>query len=169
MRTAGNEHKDLRPGVHYNAALSAESINPHADSCIEILHTILLGNDKYIWFDTTKGWSKDQETVFTTRLQSANIDGLSISPLQASYMVQYKNALNGKYFKTLQQLAIFQLDDTVCPERLFDIWKATGNLGALLWFPEIDNMEQYLVRGLSCSLNFLLKRRSTERFTDRNQ
>jgi hypothetical protein len=40
-------------------------------------------------------------------------------PLRASYMVQYKNSLIGKHFKGLQQLAVFQLDETLCSLAVF--------------------------------------------------
>ncbi|KAJ7893959.1 hypothetical protein B0H14DRAFT_2334630, partial [Mycena olivaceomarginata] len=44
----------------------------------------------------------------------------------------------------LQQLAVFQLDDKLCSTPVFELWKANGVLGALLWYPEIRNMDQYL-------------------------
>jgi hypothetical protein len=59
-------------------------------------------------------------------------------------MVQYKKSLIGKHFKALQQVGIFQLDAKLCSPALFELWKANGVLGALLWFPEIKNMDQYL-------------------------
>ena len=36
----------------------------------------------------------------------------------------------------------------MCNDIVFDLWKATGKLGALLWYPVINNMEQYLVSQL---------------------
>lgn len=81
------------------------------------------------------------------RLQSSSVDGLSIAPPRARYLVQYKNSLIGKHFKCLQQLAIFHLTD-ICSTELLDVWKATGELGAHLWIPEIVNMDQYLVRAM---------------------
>ncbi|KAJ6617842.1 hypothetical protein B0H10DRAFT_1796504 [Mycena sp. CBHHK59/15] len=138
-----DEH-DLRPGDHYNVLLCVRGLDPHRDSPCEILHTILLGEDKYVWHETNKGWNDEQGALFADRLQSSSVDGLSIPPLRAPYMVQYKNSLIGKHFKTLQQLAVFHLDEKLCSPQVFNLWKANGELGALIWYPEIKNMEQYL-------------------------
>ena len=73
------------------------------------------------------------------------MDGLSITSLRAHYCVQYKNSLIGKHLKALQQLAIFHLDDGLCDPELMELWKATGELGALLWIPEIKDSAQYQV------------------------
>ncbi|GBE88301.1 hypothetical protein SCP_1301160 [Sparassis crispa] len=116
----------LRPGDHFNPLLKADGINPHSDNTLKILHTYLLGNDKYIWYDTNKIWDKKKEELFAVRLQSSSIDGLTLPALRSAYMVQYKNSLLGKHFKAIQQLT------------------ATGELGALLWYPEIKNIDAYL-------------------------
>ncbi|KAH9947866.1 hypothetical protein B0H21DRAFT_851701, partial [Amylocystis lapponica] len=116
----------------------------HADSPVEILHTILLGLIKYVWFHTNSPWKDKQCETFAVRLQSSSIDGLSIPPLRASYMLQYRNNLIGKHFKAIQQLAIFHLDDGICPRLVRDLWKANGELGALLWYHEIEDMDTYL-------------------------
>lgn len=120
-------------------------LNPHVDSPLEILHTYLLGQDKYVWHDTNKVWDNKKGALFAVRLQSSSTDGLSIPPVRARYMIQYKNGLIGKHFKVLQQLGVFHLHGGLCNENLFDLWKATGELGALIWYPEIKNMESYLV------------------------
>jgi hypothetical protein len=104
-----------------------------------------LGEDKYVWHETNKGWNTEQDALFAARLQSSSVDGLSIPPLRAQYLVQYKNSLIGKHFKSLQQLAVFHLDEKLCSPQVFDLWKANGDLGALLWYPEINDMEMYLV------------------------
>ncbi|KAJ7839405.1 hypothetical protein B0H13DRAFT_2239608 [Mycena leptocephala] len=95
------------------------------DTPAEILHTYLLGNDKYVWHDTTKQWDDKKEEIFAARLAASSITGLSIPPPRARYVVQYKNSL-----------IVFHLHD-LCTPLLFDLWKATGELGAHLWFPEI--------------------------------
>lgn len=113
---------------------------------MELLHTYLLGQVKYVWHYTHSAWTPKQFELFATRLQGSSVDGLNILPLRARYIVQYKDNLIGKHFKALQQLAIFHLDDSMCPKRVQDLWKATGELGALLWFTEIEDMPQYIVR-----------------------
>lgn len=136
---------DIRGGDHYNILFDLKGLNPHSDTPTEILHSIQLGGDKYVWHETNKKWSKKEEDVFARRLQASSIDGLSISPIRAQYMVQYKNSLIGKHFKTLQQVAVFQLREDICSNDLFNLWKANGELGALIWFPEINDMDGYLV------------------------
>ncbi|KAJ7182641.1 hypothetical protein C8R43DRAFT_1083606 [Mycena crocata] len=128
------------------ALLAADDrIDPHRDTPGEILHTYLLGNDKYVWHDTTKVWDEagTKADLFASRLASSSICGLSIPPPRPRYIVKYKNSLIGKHFKMLQQLGVFSMHD-LCSPLLFDLWKATGELGALLWFPQINNMDQYL-------------------------
>ncbi|KAJ7318546.1 hypothetical protein DFH08DRAFT_917520 [Mycena albidolilacea] len=100
--------------------------------------------DKYVWHETNKVWNDEQGALFAARLQSASLDGLNIPSLRSKYMVQYKKSLIGKYYKALQQLGIFQLDATLCSQEVFELWKANGVLGGVLWFPEIKDMDQYL-------------------------
>ncbi|KAJ7165402.1 hypothetical protein C8R46DRAFT_901106 [Mycena filopes] len=138
------ERDEIRAGDHYNVLLRVRGLDPHRDSPCEILHTILLGEDKYVWHETNKSWNEEQCKLFADRLQSASTDGLSIPALRASYMVQYKNSLIGKHFKSIQQLAVFHLDDKLCSPQVFNLWRANGELGALLWYTEIKDMTQYL-------------------------
>ncbi|KAJ7907479.1 hypothetical protein B0H13DRAFT_1618370, partial [Mycena leptocephala] len=100
--------------------------DPHSDTPGEILHTYLLGNDKYVWHDTTKNWDDKKGDIFASRLQGSSINGLSIPPPRPQYVVQYKNSLIGKHFKMLQQLGVFHLHD-LCAPLVFDLWKATGD------------------------------------------
>ncbi|CAK5263889.1 unnamed protein product [Mycena citricolor] len=133
----------LRAGDHFNAVLQITGAIAQHDTPPEILHTILLGNDKYIWHKTSKKWSDDEGSLFAHRLQAASVDGLTIPALKSHYMIKYKNSLIGKHLKSLQQLSIFQLDSQLCSGELFDLWNAAGHLGALLWYPEIRDMDQY--------------------------
>ncbi|KAJ7704692.1 hypothetical protein B0H14DRAFT_3646238 [Mycena olivaceomarginata] len=133
-----------RPGDHYNILLRVRGIDPHQDSPCEILHSVLLGVDKYIWHETNTAWDKPKAEKFAVRLQSSSTSGLNMPSLRGRYIVKYKNALIGKHFKILQQLGAFHLHEDICGKNLFELWKASGELGAMLWYPEIRNLEQYL-------------------------
>ena len=76
---------------------------------------------------------------------ASSLDGLSGSHEDAEYLVSYKNNLIERQFKFIQQLAIFHLRRDMCNDLVFDLWKATGELGAMLWYPVINDVEQYLV------------------------
>jgi hypothetical protein len=108
------------------------------------LHTILLGIVKYLWHNLHTSWSEAQQNLFVIHLQSTDIDGLCVPPIHASYMMQYCNGLIGKHFKTLMQTIIFHVHGIVGPDQ-FTLIKAIGSLGALLWIPEIEDMDSYLV------------------------
>ncbi|KAH9910220.1 uncharacterized protein B0H18DRAFT_1090055 [Fomitopsis serialis] len=124
-----------QPPETYNKLPPESRIDIHRETPVELLHTYLLGQDKYVWHFTHSSWSPKQFEMFAVRLQSSSVDGLNILPIRARYIIQYKDNLIGKHFKALQQLGIFHLDDTI---------SATGELGALLWFTEIEDMDMYL-------------------------
>jgi len=83
-----------------------------------------------------------------------SLDGLSGSREDAEYLVSYKNNLIGRQFKFIQQLAIFHLRRDMCGDLVYDLWKAMGELGALVWYPVINNMDQYLVRHAHICINY---------------
>ncbi|KAK7445751.1 hypothetical protein VKT23_014747 [Stygiomarasmius scandens] len=143
LATDDPTRNDIRAGDHYNMLLTTRGVSPNQDTPVETLHTWLLGNKKYVWHSTNQPWSKDQDEIFAIRLQSACLDGLTLPPPRAAYLIKYKNSLIGKHFKILQQLGIFQVHD-LCPPSIFNLWKASGELGAMIWFTEIDNMDMYL-------------------------
>lgn len=89
-------------------------------------------------------------STLQARLQSINTDGTPIESLQASYFIQYKGGLIGRQFKTLSQVLVFTLHGLV-NEHLRDMWIAAGNMVALMWFPEIEQLEEYLVSSASAS------------------
>jgi hypothetical protein len=82
--------------------------------------------------------------MFELRLQATDTSGLAVEGIRAAYIVQYANSLIGRQFKALLQCAVFQLHDLVS-ENHFRAWKTVGELSALLWYPEIDDMESYCV------------------------
>lgn len=149
VRTAESIADELRawlkeqPGDKVNPLLSVAGLDPTQDTPVEILHTILLGIIKYVWHLLHTSWSESDRELFSIRLQSTDIDGLNVPPIRGPYMIQYRNNLIGKHFKTLMQTMAFHVHDLVTPSQ-FALVKAVGALGAVLWVHEIDDMDIYL-------------------------
>jgi hypothetical protein len=127
--------------------------DPTKDTPVEILHTILLGVVKYIWHYSYMPWKKDVKKRFAQQLQASDIRGLSLPPIRASYIMQYANLLIGHQLKMLIQTAVFHVYDLV-DDAHFAVWKAVGQLAALLWVPEIQNMNEYCVSFVHYGLLF---------------
>jgi hypothetical protein len=141
-------------------------LDPHQDSSIDLLHTILLGLDKYVWHKTSSAWNEKKGKLFSLRMNLASsLDGLSGSREDAEYLIRYKNNLVGRQFKFIQQLAVFHLRRDMCNDLIFDLWKATGELGALLWYPIINDMGQYLVSQMQYTVHPCLPRGTVYRST----
>ncbi|KAL1699940.1 hypothetical protein EV121DRAFT_283734 [Schizophyllum commune] len=139
---------DAQPGDKMNPLLSISGLDPSQDTPVEILHTILLGVVKYAWYILHTSWSEDERNLFAARLQCTDIDGLSIAPIRAFHLTQYRNNLIGKDFKMLMQTTPFHVHGISeatekHPDR-FTLVKAVGELGAALWVHEIKDMEMYL-------------------------
>ncbi|KAI0074824.1 hypothetical protein K474DRAFT_1600932 [Panus rudis PR-1116 ss-1] len=149
--------QQLRPGDHYNPLLGYEGLDVHRDTPLETLHTYSLGQTKYVWHKTYEPMNNDDLDELAIRLESSSVDGLSIFPVRGRYLVKYKNALVGKHYKTLQQVGIFHVSALLSrkerthglgengAEKLIKLWRVTGELGALLWYHSIDNLEEYLI------------------------
>ncbi|KAJ7812979.1 hypothetical protein B0H14DRAFT_3112205 [Mycena olivaceomarginata] len=120
----------------YSPFLTMKGFDPTKDTPIELLHTILLRVVKYIWHVSHISWSPEQKA------DSTNTDGLSIHAIQANYIMQYAGSLIGRQFKTIAQTNLFHVRDLVTDDQ-FKAWRATGELAALLWFPEIRNLNEY--------------------------
>jgi hypothetical protein len=129
-----------------NPLLDIAGLDPSQDTPVELLHTVLLGVMKYIWhhMNTTR-WSDGDRQLLAIRLQSTDLSGLTVPPLRAGYMMQYKNNLIGKHFKMIMQILAFHVHGISTDEE-FALILAAGDLGALLWIPEIDDMEKYIAQ-----------------------
>ncbi|KAF8581926.1 hypothetical protein K439DRAFT_1647756 [Ramaria rubella] len=67
--------------------------------------------------------------LFVTQLQSSNISALSILP----------------HFKIIMQTIVFHVHGLV-QDSPFELIKAMGHLGALVWYHKIPEMHEYLLR-----------------------
>ncbi|KAJ7030575.1 hypothetical protein C8F04DRAFT_961402, partial [Mycena alexandri] len=125
----------------YNPLLDLPLFDPSQDTLVEIFHTILLGHAKYTWYDLHHNWAEVQQNIFTVWLQATDLNGLRVPPIRAVYMMQYRNGLIGKHFKTLIQTMIFHIYDIVTANQ-FALVRALGELGPMLWLPVIDDMDE---------------------------
>lgn len=58
--------------------------------------------------------------------------------------MQYANSLIGCQLKIVVQTVVFHCYNLLSSD-MFALWKAVGDLTALLWLPRIDEMETFLV------------------------
>ncbi|KAJ7236703.1 hypothetical protein C8J57DRAFT_1479166 [Mycena rebaudengoi] len=124
------------------AALKAtlDSLDPHTDTPVEILHVILLGFVKYLWRDLVQNQLKnntEQKALLETRLNSFDVKGLGISPLARHTLVQYLGSLTGRDFRAIVQAAPFMVYDLVSKDCLAT-WVALSKLVPLIWQPKIE-------------------------------
>ncbi|KAH9036304.1 hypothetical protein EDB85DRAFT_1821811, partial [Lactarius pseudohatsudake] len=134
-----------------------EGLDPHSDTPVEVLHTVLLGFVKYFWCDVIQhqvGRSAAQKDLLKTRLNSFSVSGLQIPPLSGHLLVQYAGSLTGQDFRVIAQVAPFVLYDLVVPA-CFESWVSLSNLIPLIWQPVIQDIDDYIDR-LEIAINDFL-------------
>ncbi|KAF7291413.1 hypothetical protein MIND_01285900 [Mycena indigotica] len=119
-------------GDKINLLLDIVGLDPGRDAPVEILHTILLGVIKYIWHHlNTYKWTDNERHLLAIRLQSTDISGMNVPPIRGAYMMQYRNNLIGKHYKTIMQSLVFHVHGICNPDQ-FKLIKFAADLGAQL-------------------------------------
>ncbi|KAK0488233.1 hypothetical protein EDD18DRAFT_1359676 [Armillaria luteobubalina] len=121
-------------------------LDPHRDTPVEILHVILLGFLKYMWWDIINHQlhnNVDKKNELEIKLASVNIDGLGIDLVAAHTLVTYSGSLTGQDFRILVQITPFVLKGLVSDD-CFETWVALSKLVPLVWQPEIEDINEYL-------------------------
>ncbi|KAH9080259.1 hypothetical protein EDB83DRAFT_2503408 [Lactarius deliciosus] len=135
-------------------------LDPHADTPVEILHTVLLGFIKYFWRDVVHhqlGSNTQGKEVLKTRLNSLDISGLQLGQqLSGHTLVQYAGSLTGQDFRIIAQVAPYVLYDLV-PTACFDAWVSLSNLVPLIWQPSIADIDKYVARLEDAITEFLFR------------
>jgi hypothetical protein len=123
-------------------------LDPHSDTPVEVLHTILLGLVKYFWRDAITNQLKNnaaKKLELETRLSSLDVSGLGIKKLAAHTLVQYAGSLTGRDFRAIAQVAPFVLEGLVSP-KCYETWVALSHVVPLIWQPNIPDIDNYIVR-----------------------
>ncbi|KAL4078903.1 hypothetical protein V8B97DRAFT_2021242 [Scleroderma yunnanense] len=124
------------PGNVYSPVWCIKGLDPHSDTPVEVLHTVLLGFVKYFWRDV----------LLEACLSSFDTTGLGIPPLSGHTLVQYAGSLVG--------LAPLVLHDLV-PQECYNVWIALSRIIPLIWQPEIEGVDAHLTLLEAAIQNFL--------------
>lgn len=118
--------------------------DPNAHTPVEILHVVLLGFVKYFWRDAVSRQKAQGKEILKARLCSFDMTGLGLSRARGHTLVQYAGSLNGSDFRLILQVAPSVLHGLI-PDNAYQAWLALCRLAPLLFQPEIDNLEPYIV------------------------
>ncbi|KAH9915703.1 hypothetical protein B0H21DRAFT_713573 [Amylocystis lapponica] len=99
---------------------------------------------KYFWRDAVSRQSDEDKEILKTRLSSANVAGLEISPLRGHTLVQYAGSL----------VAPSVLHGMI-PEEAYEAWVALCRLAPLVFQPAIENLLEYLISLQNAITDFL--------------
>lgn len=116
---------------------------------VEISHVGLLGFVKYFWCNLVNQLKGNdcqaEQEMLIQHLCTVDVSGLGLSgSLNGQTLVQYARSLVGCDFCAIAQCAPFCIHNMVSSE-CFVAWEAMSSLFPLIWQPQIDNLDTYLV------------------------
>ncbi|KAK0444176.1 hypothetical protein EV421DRAFT_1903287 [Armillaria borealis] len=122
-----------------------KGLDLHSDTPVEILHVVLLGFVKYMWWDVVHNQlhKNEKRCQLMVRLASVDVEGMGLPPLAGHTLVTYCGSLTGRDFRAVAQVTPFILKDFV-EDDCYQTWLALSKLVPLIWQPEIDNLEAYI-------------------------
>ncbi|KAF9076936.1 hypothetical protein BDP27DRAFT_1209356 [Rhodocollybia butyracea] len=136
------------PNQTTSPVLRIRGLNAHSDTPVEILHVVLLGFVKYLWRDVIENQIKlnpDKKKELAARLSSFDVEGLGLqSKLAGDTLVEHYGSLTGSDFRKICQVAPFVLKEFVNKE-CYETWVVLSKLIPLIWQPEIENLDTYLI------------------------
>ncbi|KAK0231396.1 hypothetical protein IW262DRAFT_1256426, partial [Armillaria fumosa] len=124
-----------------------KGLDPHANTPVEILHVVLLGFIKYLWCDVVHnqlGKNEGKKHQLMVCLSSVDVKGMGLPPLASHTLVTYCGSLTGQDFWVIAQVVPFVLRDFV-QDDCYQTWVTLSKLVPLIWQPEIDNIDAYVV------------------------
>ncbi|KAI0696469.1 hypothetical protein C8T65DRAFT_756256 [Cerioporus squamosus] len=142
------------PDNLFNPVLQIPDFDANQDSPVEILHVVLLGVVKYWWRDAVSRQNTEGKAKLKARLSSFDVTGLGISALAGHTLVQYAGSLVGRDFRVILQVAPAVLYGMI-PEEAYEAWLALCKLAPLIFQPVIDNLQNYEVRPLHSSSQYI--------------
>lgn len=138
--------KALYQRLHYlTIFFCGVGFDPHRDTPVEVLHVVLLGFVKYFWRDAIARISVSDKEILVARLSSFDTSGLDIPTLSGYTLVRYAGSLTGRDFRAIAQAAPFVLHGLGLPDEKLRAWAALSVLVSLVWTPEIEDIDTYLV------------------------
>ncbi len=111
---------------------------------------VLLGFVKYLWRDVihnqlSKNEAKKRQLM--VRLSSVDVEGMGLPPLAGHTLVTYCGSLTGRDFRAIAQVAPFVLKEFV-QDDCYQTWVSLSKLVPLIWQPEIEDIDTYVVSAL---------------------
>ena len=128
----------------------ALEFDPNCDSPVEILHVILLGVVKYWWRDAVSRQDSAGKDLLKARIESLEVSGLGTPRVRGQTFVQYAGSLVGRDFRVILQIAPAVLQGLI-PETHYEGWLALCRMAPLVFQPEIQNRETYMVCAFKAS------------------